>query len=582
MPDYIAPFLLSQVDLETLPDGVFIVPVCTTRERYIAITNALWRGGLNHDDAPGYAHLVDWLEAIPRIRSGCEYDPTDNCNALYPDNPRITWFPESPYAPEAEIPDGYNFHPWTIVDSGNLSGLIGENLLGFKVGDVFTDLSKIPIGSSWEDLLTTQYLNFPRFRINDLVGRGSVQIHFLNIVQGGRALIAVDGVIHLNPYANRLAELAVDTFSFPPETEVEQTIEIEIEASGTHFIDVVFLPTVDDTFIPLFFGGGLRWIELCGFDMPLIDPCCPDDDRNLQELIRLGHDERSFILRIMDDGTDPKSFAPDAPDHFDSNVDDPNPEARTSALCELIKDYVWSLLKNIVETYAEADAVTDIITGLPIFNPIAGLIDFGVDIGQSIIQGLAGDVDAVNAVICQMYEALKGEPVQRDAFRDSVDPSAFSPLSNEFQIAVIVDISNATLEHYRAFVHSMGSHYEQAAAGADNNCMCGCFDDLILSDWVPAGNTIEHVGECLYKLTQTTQLNGFYYFSFQDDLTRCLHVEVSPDPARPTVAVGTDTHIYRCVGADYHGVGGIEGTDIERVYFRTDHPVTYYKITLDV
>jgi hypothetical protein len=583
MPEYVAPFLLSNIPLEDLPEGQFIVPVCTTRERFALITSALWGSNLMNADPSSYAHLVDWLEAIPRIRAGCEFDPADNCSVLALDSERIEWFPESPYAPLSLVPDGYNFHPYTVVDSSLISQIISLFGLGYKIGDVYTDLTKIPIGSSWEDLLTTQYLNFPRFRILDLQGQGTVKLHFLNIPQGGRALISIDGVIYLNPYANRLRELSVDKLSFPPETEVEQIIEVEIEGSGDHFLDVVFLPTVDNDFIPLFFGGGIRAVELCGFDMPLIDPCCPDETNILVKIFNQNNAYMSFVMNMLDDRETPRSFVPDAPEIYDENTGDTDAEARVRALCAAVTRYIYNILSAIVQNYAAEDQIGDILELFPPYGIIIGILDAVVDIAQEAIAGLIGDTDAINDVICQMVDGLSGEANTHAIFKASVDPSAFTPLSNAWQVAVIIDIANASVINWRAFNNILPELYETISGGADVDCPCDCNDDITLVDYLGTGCIITPVGDCIWRFYQPLADDpDVYLFSFRDVDNQCLFVEESPDPTKPTAGVGGDTTSTSCLDVETNYVGGFSGENLKQVDWRQTLQTTYYKITLVV
>lgn len=575
---YIAPYLIDEIYV-SLPEGQFIVPVCTTRERFKLITNALWNAGSEVGNG-SYDHLVDWLDALSRIRAGCEFDPTDNCNVLFPDNERLTWFPESPYAPLPDVPDGYNFHPFTIVDSSIISDIISVFGFGYKIGDVYTDLTKIPIGSSWTDLLTTQYLNFPRFRINDLQGRGTVKIHFLNIPQGGRALVTVDGVIYLNPYANRLVELSVDKLSFPPETEVEQTIEVEVEGSGTHFIDVVWLPVVDNDFIPLFFGGGIRYIELCGFDMPIADPCCPDEFNILYKIFQQNNLYQEFVLNMLDDGT-PESFAPDAPENYDSNTGDADTNARIRALCAAVTKYVNNVISGVLQAQRDADAVADVIEIFPPFGIILGLVDIVVDIAVEALVALAGDRDAINDVICHMVANLSGQAVTQAIFKDSVVPSAFTPLSNQWQVAVMIDIANASVSNWRAFTSILGELYESISGGAQVDCPCDCEDDIILIDYFGSGNTITPIGDCHFYFHQLEPIDGKYYFSFRDTLGRCLLIEASTNPTYPTQgAIGTETFATDCSGTESEFVGGFTGGEARSVHWWQAGGENWFKITL--
>lgn len=579
---YIAPYLING-DWSSLPEGTFILPVCTNRERFAKIMDALFYAGANQSREPNYDHLIDVLDAISRVRAGCEFDVTDNCTAIFPDDPRIEWLPESPYNPLPDVPDGYAFHPFTIVDSSIISQIIAQFGLGYKIGDVFTDLTKIPLGTSWEDIFNGEYLNFPRMRITGLVGRGTVKLHLLNIRAGGRILVNINGVVYLNPYQNNLVETTMDWLAFPPETRVDQVIEIDVEQSGTNFVDVVWLPVVDNDFIPVGYGAGIRYIELCGFDMPQIDPCCPDEKRYLKQIFQQNNYYMSYVYNIMDDGENPQSFVPDAPENYDSNPDDTNPTARTRALCAAVTRYVWNVLTAIVENYATADFVGDILENMPQFGIIVGLVDAVIDIAADAVADLVNDTEAVNDVICHMLANLSGQPVTQAAFRDSVEPTAFTPLSNQWQIAVFLDIANASKDNWRAFTAALPSIYESISQGGSVDCPCDCEDDIELIDWYGTGTIITPVGDCIYRFEQLNPIFETppdvprWYHSVRDSLGRCILVEASPNPSYPTEA-SSDYWQTLCDGTDINGVGG-GGGGVLKMRWR-GNPITHYKITL--
>lgn len=564
MPNnYVAPYLYNGLHVPLPAEGTFVVPVCTTRERFDKIMNALWWYGAHQEDFD-FDHLIDWLDACSRIQPGCDYDPTENCRVVLPDNPLITWSPENPYSPGSEVPSGYPFHPWTIVDSSILSQIILDGFLGLQVGDIITDLTKIPVGTSWEDLLTTQYANFPGFRISGLEGRGVVKLHLLAVPQGGRAWVMVDDVIYINPLANLFVDLDRDFTSFPPETAVDITIEVTIEGAGAHHLDVIFLPTVNEAFVPIFFGGGFRYAELCGFELPIVDPCCPDENDLLVTIINNQNNSQAWWFMMFDDGT-PDSFAPDAPENFDSNTGDTNPAARTNALCDAVRRYVYSVMRGLVNNYAAADTIGDILEQFPPFGIIVGMVDAAVDVLQSAVSGLANDTEAINDVICHMVSNLAGEPLSQTAFRDSVNPGSFGSTTNQFQIAVVVDINNAQAANYRAFASILGSEYERLANGGTSDCPCGCADDIVIEPFNNA--TIVQLTANTFQVTQTNidssdpgQPNA-RVATFRDILGRNFKlVDISESIS--------DGSWRDCANVDHYTLGGIDGVEGNRMSLR--------------
>lgn len=593
MPNnYVAPYIMAEGNV-ILPDGQFIVPVCTTKERFDKIMNALWYYGQQQDRSFDFDHLIDWMDAMPRIRPGCDYDPTDGCSVMLPDNSNITWHPESPYAIGAEVPSGYNFHPWTIVTDSLIDQIILQWGLGYKVGDILTDFQKIPIGSSFEDLLTTGYLNFPRFQINNLVGRGSIKLHLLNIPQGGRAWILIDDVIHINLPANKFVELDTDLTSFPPETNTEVIVEVEIESSGTHHVTVVFIPAMDIAFIPLFFGGGLRAVEVCGFEMPLLDPCCPDDAANDETLIYNSYVTQysswvssnlstSILNQILYDGT-PESLYPEAGANFDSEGE--------GVLCAAIENYINSLIymhssRAAIESAVAAGIAAAIATFLAgvtfgISIPVGIAISAAIGVSSLAWRSILNDPAAVRDVRCCMYDSLVGQALTLENFQTSVLDCGFTGSNNNAILAAVINDDNANYaENYTAFLRALS----QAHAESAENCQCGCDSDIELEDFEATGCVITYMGNCIYRFSQTTPIveggADRWYHSFRDVALQCLLVEASPDPSMPTDAVD-DHRAIDCTGAGGEPVIGGFGGELRSAHWR-GRTITHYKITLAV
>jgi hypothetical protein len=509
------------------------------------------------------------------------------CQTYPMTSPRITWSPESPYLPQPEVPTGYLFHPFTVVNTGIIDSIISVWGLGYQVGDVYTDLTKLPTGD-WGEIIDDGYLFFPRFRINDLNGTGTVKIHFLNIPQGGRALIVVDGVLDLLHL--QLVELNKDGVSVPPETQTPLVIEVPIDIAGEHYIDVVFVPNVNDEIIPFFFGGGVRQIEICGFGLQGCDDmagCCPEEISILRRIFNQNNTFMQYVFNIMDDGETPDSFVPDAPEGFTENTGDADAYARVRALCAAVTRYVHNVLRGLVESQAQTDLIGDILELLPPTGLIMGLVDGFYDIAQEAIAGLVGDQNAVDAVICHMVDNLTGQDNTQPIFRDSVQPNEFEAFSNEWQIALIVDIANASVANWRAFNGILPELYESISGGASVDCPCDCDDDVVLSDFAGTGCVITPVGDCIYKFYQPTgeDIGGgtiIYRFSFRDDLGRCLLIENTGDPLRPTRAVGYFTEIHDCDDVYDDFPGGFDGGTLKDVkWWSADtNQDTYYKITL--
>lgn len=187
--------------------------------------------------------------------------PTDEtgCASFSPGAPFIQWFPNDPYNTPDLVPTGYSSPPWYLATTAS-------NLAyGSSTGDVITTLDRLPPGSL-PDVLPSSGL--PRFRIN-VTGEGEVDIHLVNLFAGSIIQLTKDD----DPLTVKFIDVSKDVISVPPETLDEFIVSVSFDTPGAHWIDCIVLAWVNDTFPFLFFGAGLRQVDLCGFaDMPLVPP----------------------------------------------------------------------------------------------------------------------------------------------------------------------------------------------------------------------------------------------------------------------------------------------------------------------
>lgn len=186
------------------------------------------------------------------------------CRIIPLDDPRIDWQPNDPFRTPNLIPDGYYAPPWYIAPF--------LNIIGAAQGDIVTDMLRFPLIAGWH----LQY-QVPRFRLT-VKGAGRIRLYMVNVLQGGLAVIQTDGDLLQLQYM----DLERDSTSNPPETTRELVIELKVYGDTEHFIDVQMFPNVDDSLIPIRFGGGIEKIEMCGFENPCPEcpecPDCPDPD----------------------------------------------------------------------------------------------------------------------------------------------------------------------------------------------------------------------------------------------------------------------------------------------------------------
>lgn len=212
--------------------------------------------------------ITPLIEALANSTGSCGVD--GECLAYPPFASFISYSPQNPYTDPDLIPEGFEQPPFFVNGKDP-----AHDLPNYNKGDVILDFGSINIEPSW-DLEKT-----PRIELC-LEGSGVVEIHFLNIVQGGAAIVSLDNPVDLGDIIAGIIgdgidsiDLNQDIVSLPPETAEEIIIEIEIPTEGEHVVYIYFLPTVNDSLIPLAFGGGLREVSLCGNLRPCGTPPPP-------------------------------------------------------------------------------------------------------------------------------------------------------------------------------------------------------------------------------------------------------------------------------------------------------------------
>lgn len=502
-----------------------------------------------------------WRKARESFDLGeCASD--DPCQEYSPKSPRLTWFPENPYNPNNTIPEGYLFHPFTVVDGSILSTIISQFGLGYEIGDVYTDLTKLPPGD-WGELLEDGWRFFPGFRINNLNGSGTVKLHLLNIPQGGRALIVKDGV--LNILAPQLVELNKDIISIPNETQTPIVIEVKFDTEEVHTLDVAFVPNVNDEPIPFFHGGGIRKFELCGFglegcDDMVNDPCCPDENEISYAVYRQTQINYQQFLRMMDDGDTAASFG--APPTFDGDAS-PN---RQYALCRTINRLIQSAFNDAAMAMgAASDVITTIGRIFPSAQPISGMLSIAAHVlGDVHLRQLAQECDAIRSVACCLRESLEGQNTTIDNLQGALGGCGFDFGTPEAEISAMVNNILQNRDNARAFIAVMNEDYESAGLGGgasaqDCDCECDCtgmFEIVATNDCI-----VTPLGDCQWRIYQPVGVigggdpfcpDGYRYFtaSFQASSGECIDI---------IGGSGTATSSYvqiNCDGTEISGVGG--------------------------
>ena len=202
--------------------------------------------------------LVNFLKMVH-----CPIDFEEECQEYPPYTPFMQYTPESPFIDPNEVPEGYLVPPFVVVDASN-AGEFPQN----EIGDVVVVPDAITLDIDWFETIAGQ---LPTIQIH-VEGQGNANLKFLNQVQGGLVVVTVDNppdladiIIGIVTASENIIDLNMDILSLPPETAVEHVYPVEVLGAGSHTIYCVFLPILDDSLIPLRFGGGFRSIELCDF-----------------------------------------------------------------------------------------------------------------------------------------------------------------------------------------------------------------------------------------------------------------------------------------------------------------------------
>lgn len=206
------------------------------------------------------------IEALATGTGLCE-DLDGECLAYPPFANFISYFPQNPYTEPDLVPPGFLVPPFYV------NGKDAEHTLpNYEPGDVIVNIAAINLEPSWD------LDNTPRLELC-LEGSGVCEIHFLNIVQGGVAIVSLDNPVDLGDILAgiigdgiEVIDLNQDIVALPPETTEEIIIEVEVPTEEEHILYIYFLPTVNDSLIPLAFGGGIREISLCGNLRPCGQP----------------------------------------------------------------------------------------------------------------------------------------------------------------------------------------------------------------------------------------------------------------------------------------------------------------------
>jgi hypothetical protein len=178
-------------------------------------------------------------------------DKNSGCIQFPPNSSIISYAPQDPFTQPGYIPPGYIAVPFIAVTEDDIISLFP----GVQIGDVVSGWLSIPV------LTPGIGQGLARFRVT-IEGAGMVELHLLRFPGAGAALITNDD----DPLTVRTINLNKDIVQLPAETVGVVVVEVPIETPGTHHIDVTFMPRFNDEILFFGYGGGLRGVNLCGFD----------------------------------------------------------------------------------------------------------------------------------------------------------------------------------------------------------------------------------------------------------------------------------------------------------------------------
>lgn len=228
---------------------------------YELTSPAVWRKE-SYADARNLQAAQYWEEILyTNVSRFWEEDgcAPSTCRTYPPSAGFIQWFPNDPFLTPDFVGDGYNNPAWYLATTAS------NIAYGSSPGDAITSLDRFPPGSLPTVIPSS---GLPRFRIN-VSGAGTVKATLVNLFGGSLIQTTTDDDI----LTLKFVDVSRDTISAPPETQEELTVEFTFDTPGAHHIDFIVVSWANTSIPFLHHGGGLRRVELCGFEtMPVVTP----------------------------------------------------------------------------------------------------------------------------------------------------------------------------------------------------------------------------------------------------------------------------------------------------------------------
>lgn len=191
------------------------------------------------------------------------------------------------------------------------------------------------------------------------------------------------------------------------------------------------------------------------------------------------------------------SINPNAPT---TNFNGDNSPERNTALCMAVRAYVEVKLLETLNLYRVQLSLAALAAGIAgwLGGPLGALgggiavIITGLALAQ--IESAAADREAIDDVICDLYESMKGTSITEANFQSKINALA-NGTGNRDTIVQILKNGRMQRANYLHFVDLLGEAYVQALAGADD-CPCDesgwCYEFNFLGglqSWTLENNT---------------------------------------------------------------------------------------------
>lgn len=212
--------------------------------------------------------------------------------------------------------------------------------------------------------------------------------------------------------------------------------------------------------------------------------CCDLVIQLNTQLIQFNEYNQNNTNITIYDGT-PGSVNPSAPPIQITGGD--NHDLRRTALCLALTRYTGNILRaNFIAGCGVGilAGLTTLAGGWLLGGPLGGVVG-GVALGTAIgncvnLLNVVNDPQAQQDLICALYEAFQGMELTHQNFQDIW--ANITPPTPEVGDMLTVIASAPVLQNYLYFLDLLGAGYDQAVAGAGNDCedcvppACGPFD----------------------------------------------------------------------------------------------------------